>query len=192
MFRRKAAASLMARVVMGMAVAMFSVMMGCAEDTGDEGSRSGRGARASRGTDVAPPAGDAIRFGAGCCGLAFGMSRQEIEECLGPPERVTGSALEYPGRGLAVILSQARGVRVILCGSSNPGDVALRDAFTAVTAEGVGLGAPVGQVRAAYGEPDKRRAFPTGAVRLRYRRLGAAFTFLQGQLAHIELTPTPS
>jgi hypothetical protein len=101
--------------------------------------------------------------------VKFGMSRWQVMEVLGKPERTEGSgvAIYYlTSKGVHILIDPRRGVRSIECWSAEypkpfPGTVT----FSGKTDKGIGMGASREEIVAAYGEPervDKKR------LRVRY------------------------
>ena len=148
-------------------------------------------------TDTAPAAPEAgddqmqIVPLAGVGPVKFGMSKQQVMEVLGQPERMEGGgvALYYlTSKGLSLLVDPARGVRTIDCWSAQypnpfPGLVT----FPGKTEKGIGMGASREQIVAAYGEPDP--AGPSGALEtLRYNELGMNFVLAQEHLVSIKIT----
>jgi hypothetical protein len=127
---------------------------------------------------------------AGVGPLKFGMSKQQVMEVLGQPERSEGGgvALYYlTSKGISLLVDPRRGVRTIDCWSAQypnpfPGLVT----FPGKTEKGIGMGATREQIVAAYGEPGA--ASPTAALEtLRYNQLGMSFVLAQGRLVSIKI-----
>jgi len=90
--------------------------------------------------------------------VKFGMSRGQVLEVLGQPERTAGRgrAIYYlTSRGVRISIDLRRGVRSIECWSAqhprpSPGMVT----FSGKTEKGIGMGASREEIVAAYGEPE--------------------------------------
>jgi hypothetical protein len=91
--------------------------------------------------------------------VKFGMSRGQVLELLGQPERTVGGgmAIYYlTSRGVRFSIDPRRGVQVIECWSAqhprpSPGMVT----FAGKTDKGIGMGASREEIVAAYGEPEE-------------------------------------
>jgi len=125
--------------------------------------------------------------------VRFGMSKEQVMEVLGQPERIEGGgvALYYlTTRGVHFLIDPTRGVRSIECSSAEhpmpfPGMVT----FAGKTEKGIGMGASREQIVAAYGEPDTTDS--SGPFEnLRYRQQGMTFVLAKGRLVSLKLTAT--
>ncbi|MHC4345358.1 MAG: hypothetical protein ACYSUP_11810 [Planctomycetota bacterium] len=91
--------------------------------------------------------------------VKFGMSRGQVMEVLGKPERTEASGrLVYylTSRGVHFVIGSRTGVRVIECWSAqypkpSPGTVT----FSGKTGKGIGMGASREEIVAAYGDPER-------------------------------------
>ena len=143
--------------------------------------------------------------------VKFGMSRGQVLEVLGQPERMVGGVAIYylTSRGVRVSVDPRRGVRVIECWSAQhpkpfPGMVT----FSGKTDKGIGMGASREEIVAAYGEPERVDeeivvVGPEGRVsserlleNLRYSQLGMTFVLTEGHLVKLKvggprLSPPP-
>lgn len=122
--------------------------------------------------------------------VKFKMSKEEVMEVLGQPERMEGGgvALYYlTSQGISLLVDPTRGVRSIDCWSAEypnpfPGLVT----FPGKTEKGIGMGATREQIVAAYGEPGGGP--PTaGLETLRYNQLGMSFVLSQGRVVSIKI-----
>ena len=91
--------------------------------------------------------------------VKFGMSRGQVLEVLGRPERTEGNgSLVYylTSIGVHFVIGSRHGVRVIECWSAQyPTPLPGRVTFSGKTEEGIGMGASREEIVAAYGEPDR-------------------------------------
>jgi hypothetical protein len=131
------------------------------------------------------PPGLLIKPGVGAGALQFGMTADERDQILGKPERMTGSACEYPSKGIAVLSSPHTDVGAILFGDSGTPNSPLVKACKYRTAEGIGMGSTRNQIIAAYGQPTKSETEAKIIETLVYDKLGAEFTLRSGKVAHM-------
>lgn len=108
--------------------------------------------------------------------VALGMPRAEVEQALGPPQRVAFGAWEYPTLGLAIGFEKDR-VSGISAGSGTCGDPErlLEKAFAGQFAEGVGMGATKREVFAVLGEPLGRGATHENFEMLMFHNMDLGF-----------------
>jgi outer membrane protein assembly factor BamE (lipoprotein component of BamABCDE complex) len=91
--------------------------------------------------------------------VKFGMSRGQVLEVLGRPERTEGSGrLVYylTSRGVHFVIGSRHGVRVIECWSAQyPRPPLGTVTFSGKTDKGIGMGASREEIVAAYGDPER-------------------------------------
>lgn len=122
--------------------------------------------------------------------VKFGMSKEQVMEVLGQPERMEGGgvALYYlTSKGVHLLVDRRRGVRTIDCWSDQypvpfPGMVT----FAGKTDKGIAMGASREEVVAAYGEPEKVDSTDTLET-LRYGQLGMSFALASDGVVNIKI-----
>ncbi|MHC4153494.1 MAG: hypothetical protein ACYST6_00995 [Planctomycetota bacterium] len=122
--------------------------------------------------------------------VKFGMSRGQVMEVLGQPERTEGGgvAIYYlTSKGVHFLIDPRRGVRSIECWSAQyprpfPGMVT----FSGKTDKGIGMGASRQEIVAAYGDPE--RVDSEGLLEnLRYSQLRMTFVLTEGRLVNLKV-----
>ena len=126
--------------------------------------------------------------------VQFGMSKSEIIEHFGQPEKVQaeGTKLNYvSSKGLGFTVDSELGLQMIQCWSDNwptelPFDVTT---FTGRTKEGIGIGATQEEIVAAYGQPDRTGTDSNKGViqNLSYDKLRIKFSLWQDKLISMTL-----
>jgi hypothetical protein len=144
-------------------------------------------------TAVVPEAGDdqmVVVPLEGVGPVKFGMSKEQVMELLGQPERMEGGGIVLyylTSKGVHFLMDRRRGVRTIDCWSDRypmpfPGMVA----FAGKTDKGIAMHASREEVVAAYGEPD--RTDSTGTLEtLRYGQLGISFALSSDGVVNIKI-----
>lgn len=131
-----------------------------------------------------------IQPGIGVGELRFGMTREEMENVLGKPERSHGKACEYLAKGLATIGSKSTDVAVLMFGDgcSNP-DSPLVEACKYKTSKGIGMKSTKVEIFEAYGQPS-RIDNPTKDIQIiEYKSIGAQFSLRNGKVVHMIFRP---
>jgi hypothetical protein len=125
--------------------------------------------------------------------VRFGMSKDEVIEHFGQPDRIFEgkvTKLNYvSSRGLSFAVDIEFGMYEIGCWSDGmlPNRITT---FTGRTKEGIGIGATQEEIVAAYGEPDRTSTKSTdlGILQgLQYDKLQAKFTLNEGRLMSMTL-----
>jgi len=118
--------------------------------------------------------------------IRFGMSRDQIMEHFGPPDRIFEgevTKLNYvPSRGLSFALDADSGMNEIGCWSEGmlPSRITT---FAGRTKEGIGIEATQEEIVAAYGQPDSTSSGSRALVEnLHYDKRQAKFTLREGRL----------
>lgn len=128
--------------------------------------------------------------------VQFGMSKDEIIEHFGQPDKLTaraeGTKLNYvASKGLGFEVDSALGLQKIQCWSENwPTELPFSVAtFTGRTKEGIGIGSTQEQIIAAYGEPDRTSTDSNkGVIQvLHYDKLRSSFSIWQNKLISMTL-----
>jgi len=114
-----------------------------------------------------------------------GMRSEDVVRQLGEPQRRTSNALEYTGRGFAVMPGPDGTVQVIMCGDVTGIKGPLIKAFNGHTKEGIGLNSTREDLLKAYGEPNSSEKLRGGTESLRYDALGITFTLETGKVYHM-------
>ena len=121
----------------------------------------------------------------------FGMSKDEVIEHFGQPDRIFEgevTKLNYvPSRGLVFVVDAELGMNEIGCWSDGmlPSRITT---FSGKTKEGIGIGATQEEIVAAYGQPDRtstRSGVPFES--LHYDKLQTKFTLNEGRLMSMTL-----
>ena len=123
--------------------------------------------------------------------VKFGMSKDEVIEHFGQPDRVHEgevTKLSYvPSRGLSFAIHAELGMQEIGCWSEGmlPSRITT---FAGKTKEGIGIGASEEEIVAAYGQPD-RTSTGSGSVikNLHYDKLSAKFSLKEDMLMTMTL-----
>ena len=118
--------------------------------------------------------------------VSFGMSKDEVMEHFGQPDRVFEgkvTKLNYvPSRGLSFAVDTELGMNEIGCWSDGmlPSRITT---FAGRTKEGIGIGATQEEIVDAYGKPDRTTTGSRALVEnLHYDKLQAKFTLKEGRL----------
>jgi hypothetical protein len=161
----------MKRSAMAMAVAAaVSLFQGCGHDT-------------EVGFVPNPPM--AIEPGISVGKVHAGMTLQQIQAELGPPERTTPNALEYTKLGFAVMHGADGLVQVVMCGDVIGNNGPLVKRFNGRTKEDIGLGSTREELLKAYGEPSRDEKFPGARESIRYDQLAMTFSVENGKVHHM-------
>lgn len=193
-------------VVIVCGIALLLLWSGCKKESDEQPTKPPEPSKISAKTDTEPapepakPDKPPEKPSAGDPGLkvvplaavgpvAFGMSKQQVIELLGAPERDEGIALWYLGsKGMHVVVDPRTGVRQIHCWSKDfpmPPPEKLTT-FAGKTEQGIGMGATREQIVGAYGQPDTDEEKGGMAV-LHYERLKTDFTLSQNKLVSLRL-----
>lgn len=123
--------------------------------------------------------------------VQFGMSKAEVIEHFGQPDRIfegQPAKLSYvPSRGLNFAIDAELGLQEIGCWSEGmlPSRVTT---FAGSTKDGIGIGASQEEIVAAYGQPDRTSTDDTGAIQnLHYDKLSIKFSLKKGKIMLIVL-----
>ncbi|MHC4430772.1 MAG: hypothetical protein ACYTBS_02920 [Planctomycetota bacterium] len=123
--------------------------------------------------------------------VRFGMSKDEVIEHFGQPDRIFEgkvTKLHYvPSRGLNFVVDGELGLQEIGCWSEGmlPSRVTT---FTGTTREGVRMGASHEEIVAAYGQPDRTSTNDAGGFQiLHYDKLSTEFSVKDGKIITIVL-----
>lgn len=114
-----------------------------------------------------------------------GMTKGQVLAELGPPERQTAAALEYPQLGLAVMPGHDGVIAVVMCGDVTGINGPFVKAFKGRTKENIGMNSSRDEVIAAYGQPNESEKMRLGLESLKYSELGLTFTLDGGKVHHI-------
>jgi hypothetical protein len=123
--------------------------------------------------------------------VRFGMSKDEVIEHFGQPDRIFEGQLTklsyIPSQGLNFAVDAELGLQEIGCWSEGmlPSRVTT---FAGSTKEGIGIGASQEEIVAAYGQPDRTSADTRGVIQnLHYDRLSTKFSLKEGKIMSIVL-----
>lgn len=176
-------------------IALVLASSSCKKDSDQPPEQPPRESPVSTTTDlvVAPPVSDQTLQVVPLVGLGsvrFGMTKEQVIENLGQPERSEADIGLYylTSIGIDLRLAYRGGVREINCWS-NQYPMAPEDmkTFAGKTKTGIAMGAGREQVVAAYGQPDSTTV--KGPIEtLHYGKLQAQFALMQGKLVHIKIT----
>ncbi len=125
--------------------------------------------------------------------VQFGMSKNEIIEHFGQPDKILGKGTELnyvSSRGLGFTVDAELGMQKIKCWSDNwPTRLPFAvTTFAGSTKEGIGMGATREQIVAAYGQPDRTTTDAKGYFEnLHYDKLRIKFTLWQDKLTSMIL-----
>ncbi len=126
--------------------------------------------------------------------VQFGMSKSEIIEHFGQPDKVQaeGMKLNYvSSKGLGFTVDSELGLQKIQCWSTNwPTELPFAVAtFTGRTKEGIGIGATREQIVSVYGQPDRTGTDSNKGVieSLHYDKMRIKFSLWQDKLISMTL-----
>ena len=122
-----------------------------------------------------------LRPGVGFGGLRLGMSAADVEAWIGPPERLTGKAWEYPSCGFGLAFGPDQRLGALLAG----GHPTLNERFTVESEEGLGIGSSREEIVDALGEPPSTSS--AGRM-LHYDARGIVWTLDEGgRVSHLTI-----
>jgi len=131
-----------------------------------------------------------IELGVGVGQIKFGMSKEEVIEHLGEPDKTEGrgQGLNYTtSKGISLFVSPRRGVQTIDCWSDQyPSPFAKISNFTGRTKEGITMGASREQITDAYGQPDDVTT-QGPMTTLHYNKLQSNFMLMQNRLVNLKM-----
>jgi len=134
-------------IVLLCAAAALSISTGCKKKTDDQVDEHA----------AAPEAGLVVELGIGIGPVKFGMSKDQVIEHLGEPDKIEGKdmGLDYiSSKGLSFLLHPTKGLISIDCWSKEyPFPLAEIATFTGRTKQGIAMGASRKKIEAAYGQP---------------------------------------
>lgn len=130
---------------------------------------------------------ETLQAGVGFGGLRVGMSEEEVIELIGPAERGSEAALEYPSCGFAVLFDGERRVGALVAGDATGAGPELAEAFTVETSEGLGIGSSREEIVAAFGEPTETRGEGPEGQFLVYTSRGVTWLLREGRVAHLTI-----
>ena len=125
--------------------------------------------------------------------VQFGMSKDEVIEHFGQPDKVMaeGTKLNYvSSKGLGFTVDSELGLQMIQCWSKNwPKELPFAvTTFAGRTKEGIGMGATREQIVAAYGQPDRTTTDAKEYFEnLHYDKLQTKFTLWQDKVNSMTL-----
>jgi hypothetical protein len=132
-----------------------------------------------------PADGLVVELGVGIGPAKFGMSKDQVIEHFGQPDKIEGKdvGLDYiASKGLSFLLHPAKGLISIDCWSKEyPFPLAEIATFTGRTKEGLTMGASRKEIEATYGQPDSATAQGPLTV-LQYDDIAALFTLKSDRL----------
>ncbi|HUW19046.1 MAG TPA: hypothetical protein VMW16_07075 [Sedimentisphaerales bacterium] len=122
--------------------------------------------------------------------LEFGMSKEQVYENFGQPERTEGQGVAsyyLASKGISMMIHPRIGLQTIECWSKDyPGAPPELITFAGKTKEGIGMGATREQIVAAYGEPSKE--LPSGVLAgLLYDELKTTFMLVDNKLVNLRI-----
>ena len=129
-----------------------------------------------------------IQLGVGVGPVKFGMSKEQVTEYLGEPDKIegTGQGLNYvASKGISLLVSPTRGVMAIDCWSENY-PLGTVSNFAGKTKEGIGMNAGRAEIVAAYGEPD-RTSSNGPLTTLHYGKLQTQFALMRDKLVNLKM-----
>ena len=125
-------------------------------------------------------------------GLArFGMSAAEVMRVLGEPDEIDENlqAYHYYSRGLDLSISPFTGLIGVICRAQPASSLQIRD-FSGQTDRGIGMGATLDEIVAAYGPADQVAGEVSNAT-LTYHKLHLNFSLHEGRVVFIQMTWNP-
>lgn len=132
-----------------------------------------------------PDEGLVVELGVGIGPAKFGMSKDQVIEHFGQPDKTEGKdvGLDYiASKGLSFLLHPAKGLISIDCWSKEyPFPLAEIATFTGRTKQGIAMGARRKEIEATYGTPTSVTAQGPLSV-LQYDDFGVLFTLKSNRL----------
>jgi len=116
--------------------------------------------------------------------VRFGMTVEQMNKILGPPQEAKGPLHEYRDAGFA-IFAMNDAVTMIACGDRRRADSPLVKGCRCRTKKGIGMGSSKEDVVKAYGEPSSTKQMPGGAVTLRYNQLYSEFLLRDDKVTYM-------
>jgi hypothetical protein len=155
--------------------AFLFVSTGCKKKTDDQADQQ-----------VAPVEhGLVVELGVGIGPVSFGMSKDQVIEHFGQPDKIEGKdlGLNYiSSKGLSFLLHPVKGLISIDCWSKEyPFPLAEIATFTGMTKQGIAMGASRKEIEAAYGQPTRVTTQDPLTV-LQYDDFQALFTVKSNRL----------
>ena len=163
-----------ATVILCVAAFLF-VVTGCKKKTDDQASQQAPG----------PAEGLVVELGIGIGPVKFGMSKNQVIEHFGEPDKKEGKdvGLDYiASKGLSFLLHPTKGLVSIDCWSKEyPFPLAEIATFTGRTKEGLAIGASRKEIETTYGQPSSVNTQGPLTV-LQYDNVAAIFTLKSNRL----------
>jgi len=142
-------------IILCAAIVVFT-LAGCKKETPAPDSEDETAASPSEDPVVEPSEELVIELGVGVGPVRLGMSKEELIENFGEPDKFTanGQGLDYKSsRGLLFGVNPTAGINLIKCYSKEYPTSSHVTTFR--TTKGVAMGASRNQITAVYGEPDR-------------------------------------
>ena len=156
-------------------VTFLFIPTGCKKETPGQASKQAPG----------PDEGLTVELGVGIGPVKFGMSKKQVIEHFGEPDKIEGKdiGLDYiASKGLSFLLHPAKGLISIDCWSKeHPFPLAEIATFTGRTKEGIAMGASRKEIEIACGKPS-RIATQGPLTMLEYDDFGVIFTVKSDRL----------
>jgi hypothetical protein len=156
--------------------AFLSISTGCKKQTPGQPRQE---------TTSGPAGGMVVEVGVGIGPVKFGMSKKQVIEHFGQPDKIEGKdmGLNYvSSKGLGFLLHPLKGLINIDCWSQEYpfpfGDIST---FTGATKEGIKMGASRKEIEAAYGQPSSATT-QDPLTTLQYDNVRAIFTLKADRL----------
>ncbi|GAI08104.1 unnamed protein product [marine sediment metagenome] len=166
-------------VILCAAIVVFT-LVGCRKEAPTEDSEDE--------TTAGPNETLVVELGVGIGPVKFGMSKEEVIENFGEPDKVEGGGqgLNYvASKGFSLFVSPMRGVRAIDCWSEKY-PVGTVSNFAGKTKEGIAMNASRAEIVAAYGKPD--RTTSNGPMTtLHYGKFRAQFVIMHDKLVNLKM-----
>jgi hypothetical protein len=118
-----------------------------------------------------------IQAGRALAGIEIGMSEAAVLALLGEPRLSSGQSRHYPERHLTVFIIDGKANTILMvksCAGQDPFEATLKEANQVRTADNVGFGSSLEDVRREFGEPE-RQVSVQGALDLAYPKQGIEF-----------------
>lgn len=151
------------------------ISTGCKKETPGQARRQAPG----------PAEGLVVELGVGIGPVKFGMSKDQVIEHFGKPDKIGGKdmGLDYiSSKGLSFLVHPAKGLISIDCWSKeHPFPLAEIATFTGRTKQGIAMGASRKEIEAIYGKPSSVTAQGPLTV-LQYDDFAVFFTVKSNQL----------
>ena len=140
---------------------------------------------------ILPNAANMIQPGNALAGIEIGMPEPSVTDLLGAPKLAEGQSRHYPDRHLTIFIVEGKVATILMakpCTGSDPFAGTVAQANQVRTAGNVGFDSTVEQVRAEFGEPERKRSIES-ALLLSYPKAGVEFQVGETGVCSVTVRP---